>query len=303
MPNVTIRLQDDSVSNPRIEDVAVEFYDTDGVFQTSGTTDEDGEVTVSLPVDFYDVMFFMQGLTILPSQPQRIEVLSPGPNIFLVTGHIRALPESSNPLKTKVSGFLLGGALTATRTRVMISPAKDLLIVGTNVILPESRVEFSSSDAGYFEFELVRGLKYVAIFRDMDEFMDVVPPTFSLIVPDAPGIALDTLFFPLPVSLEHDDDTLSLIAGAEDDVSIGYFITYSDGSETDNRPSMVPWSSLQATSSDETVATVVLEDGHLRIDPIAPGTTTISTIRHFNDAVLWTDPPAFVTTEVVVTVS
>ncbi len=303
MPNVTIRLQDDSTGNPRIEGVAIEFYSTLGAFQTSGTTDEDGEVTVSLPADFYDIMFFKQGLSILPSQPQRFEVLSSGSNIFLVTGHLRLLPESSNPLKTKVSGYVLGGALGATRTRVSLSLVKQLTVVGPNPILPESRFEVSSDDDGYFEFELVRGMKYTAVFRDVDEFMQVTPAFFTLLVPDSPGIAFDKLFFPLPVSLEFDDDTLSLVAGAVDDVSIGYFINYSDGSDTNNRPISVPWASLQAVSSNEEVATAVLEDGHLRIDPIAPGTTTISTIRHFNDAVLWTDPPGFETTEVVVTVS
>lgn len=291
MATVTIRLLSDAAGTPPVEGASVYFYSTSGVLQTSGTTDEDGEVAVSLPDASYDVMFFLQGLSILPRQPQRIVVDSLLVNTFEVSGHVTVLPETTNPRKTRVSGFVIGGDGGGTKTVAMIVPVKGLLNVGGLVVLPESRFEVSSDEDGYFEFDLLRGMTYKAYFRDVDEFLGRIPPAVDLIVPALPGIAFNDLFFPIPLQVGYSVDSLELTAGADADDSVEISIAYTDGNTNEERPGGVPWASLQFSSSDDSIVAVERLENTLILTPRAAGTATILVERTFISEVLWTDPP------------
>lgn len=300
MASVTIQVQSDAVGNPRVPGVVVEFYDLLGVFQTSGTTDSSGQVTVSLPVASYDVFMFLQGFSVLPSQPQRI-VVNPTPNVFLVTGHLRVSPESTDPKKTTVSGFVVGGDGSGSKTRLSVKLKKSVTDLGNSLILPESLVTIESDDTGYFEFELLRGKKYTAYFRDLDQLIGLTPPAMDLIVPNLPGINFDALFFPIQIQTVFSASSISLSAGGPVDQSITATTTYSDGSTNADRNS-VPWSGLTVATSNGAVVAADIQNGILLLTPIAAGTAVISITRYFIDDVQWDNPPAFVGGTVTVTV-
>ena len=110
MPITTIRIKNDLPVPAALVGALVEFYNLAGVFQTSGTTESNGEVAVTLAVGSYDVFMRKAGVTFLPSQPQRIDVLvsPPNSNLFLVSCHERVAPETTDPLRCRVSGSVLG---------------------------------------------------------------------------------------------------------------------------------------------------------------------------------------------------
>ncbi len=299
MPSVTLRLLTDDLSPGPIFGVAIEIYDTDGEFQTSGTTDAEGEVTVSLPEATYDILFYKAGISILPKQPQRIEVLEEG-NEFEVTAHVRALPQSSDPLRCTVSGYILGANGIRTRTKMIFKPKKELLVLSGNVIAPELQVDASSDEQGYFEFELLRGIEYKAYFVYLDTLLGVTPGALTVIVPASAAIDLDKLLFPLPVNLTFSETAISLVAGAEPDESIGYTLLHTDGS---SRTGGTPWASISLTNSDNTVVEAALRDNLLCLTPLSAGTATITTVRTVKSTVTILPLPDYETETVTVTVT
>lgn len=301
MPTVTIRIQNDLPAPLRVSGVLVEFYNLASVFQTSGTTDANGEVAVSLPVTEYNVFMYKAGVSISPRQPQRIAVLeAPSSNIFLVTAHVRALPESSNPLFCRVSGFLLRADGKQTKTRLVVSPTLSLLVLDGNIIAPESRAEIASNDAGYFEFDLLRDVKYNVYFIYQDELFGVEQGKLDVRVPAQPGIQIDKLLFPLPANLSFSEGTIALVAGGAANLAITYITTFTDGSV---RAAGLPWSYVKVNSSNTGVVDAVLKDGKLWLTPKLPGTANVTAERIVSQNALWRPLPGFTTGTVVVTVT
>lgn len=302
MPNVTILIENDLPSPTPVEDVAIEFYTTGGVFQTSGTTDEDGEVTVSLPVDFYDVVLYKPGVTFLPRQPQRIEVLaSPASNNFSISCHERVAPESIDALRCTVSGYILGVDGKQARHRIVFEPVKNLLVLNNNVVAPYHRVEITSSEDGYFEFELLRNREYNAYFVNPYGLFGVEPGKLAVVTPNQPAAPLDKLLFPVPLNMDFSAPTISLLAGGEQDESITASLSYSDGSirtATGNQ-----WAYVKIENTDNTIVEAFLSGGILCLKPLSPGTATITTSRVMSDLVTIDPLEDYASESVVVTVS
>jgi len=301
MATVTVRvLSDDPVPVP-VEGVLVQFYDTSAVFQTSGTSDVAGEVTVVLPADDYDVLFFKAGVSILPSQPQRITVEDPDPNEFEVEAHVRSAPESTNPDRCTVSGYLLGIGGGRYKTSIVLRLVKSLIITSGNVIAQQGRLEFFSNDDGYFEFELLRNTRYNAFFVVPRTLFGEDPGCLDVRTPDAPSVDLHSFLFPVPVNMVFSAPTISLVAGDDPDESIEYTLTYNDGSERVTLAT--PWGYVSLTNSDSDVVGASLQDGVLVLTPYSAGVATITTTRGIPDSISYDPLPDYVTETVVVTVT
>lgn len=301
MPPVTIRVQNDLPIPTRVSGILVEFYDQSAVFQTSGTTDGDGEVQVSLPDDTYDVFLYKTGVTFLPKQPQQIVVDSLLSNVFLVSCHERTLPESSDPLKCRITGTAVGVGGEQTRARIVFAPHKSLIVLsGGNVVWPEGRLEVACNDRGYFDFELLRGQKYQAYILYADPILGSPTPGFEVEVPDQAGAALDVFLFPLPVSLSFSEASVSiaLVDGADD--SVDATVMYSNGIE--NQKSVL-WASVVVENTDNTVVEAAIVDGKLLLTPLSPGTATITTVRSLKDSVFRGNPPDYTSDSILVTVT
>lgn len=301
MPIVTLVLTSDDPSPIPLEGVVVEFYDTGAVFQTSGTSDVDGEVVVTLPDASYDVLFYKVGVTILPSQPQRIVVDSLLTNTFSIVGHVRTTPESTDPLRCTVSGYLLGVDGKQARHRLIFEPVKALLVLSGNVIAPYSRVEVTSDEEGYFQFELLRDTKYTGYFVFPQDLFCQQPGKLNIVTPDLPAVALSDLLFPIPITLSFSPLTISLVAGGQSDTSITVSMTFTDGSERTTLST--PWAGVTLQNSDPTIVAADLLDGLLSLKPLAAGTATITTVREVPSSVTIDPLPDFVSQSVVVTVS
>lgn len=301
MPAVTVNIASDESSPAPIQGVVVEFYNTSEVFQTSGTTSSGGSVTVTLPDGSYDLLFYKAGVT-FSAQLQRIVVDSLLTNSFAVTGHVRARPESIDPLRCTVSGTILGVDGKQAKHRLIFEPVKTVTILSSMIIAPYSRREVASTEDGYFEFELLRNTKYSAYFVFPQDLFCVQPGKLDIVVPDQPGVALDVLLFPVPVNLTFSVLTISLVSGDSIDETVDVVLTYSDGSVRESMSS--PWAYVKVTNTDGTVVEASISAAKkLLLKPLAPGVATITTERIIGDRALFDPIPDYVTDTIVVTVT
>lgn len=313
MTAVQIRLQDDEPSPQPIASVVVQVYTTLGVLVTSGTTGMDGAASFSLPDATYNVLFYKQGVSVLPRQPQQIVVDSLQiSNNFLVTGHVSVLPESPDPLRCRVSGHLLGvDGLPTHDLRLSFRACPDLTVVGGNLLVsPQSQIEVPSTPDGYFQFDLLRGLKYTAYLRGVDKFpmLGIDPAALSVIGPPLPAMLLANLLFPLPVLVEFSQDSISIpLAGGPDGSATLGTITYSDGSSSGTSPSsrtqQPPFATLNYVYSDPELFSIILANGSTQVTPYKTGTGTVTMVRTLPKAIFWDTPPSFTSETLTVTIT
>lgn len=299
MPLVTIRIQsDDSVPSP-VENVLVHIYSTSSFFITSGVTSNSGVVQFLLPDNFYDVFCYKQGLSIIPKQPQRIEVTSSLTNDFTIYGHIKQTVESIDPNKCTVSGYILGASGSGSKYRLVFSPVKTLLVNNRNIIGPHSRIEYVSDEFGYFEFELLRNTEYNAYFVYPEDFLGQ-PGRLSVITPNLPSVALHSLLFPIPINLNFSSNAISLPAGGEWDSSIDAELTFSDGSIRNSLST--PWAGVTISNTNNLIVDAAIRESKLYLKPLTAGTATITTMRSIPSTVLYTPLPTYISESVIVTV-
>jgi hypothetical protein len=303
MPLVTIRVSNDEVVPERVQGILVEFYDLSAVFQTSGTTDVNGEVTVTLPVADYDVAFYKAGVSILPKQPQRIQVLTspPNSNLFLVTCHEKVPPESTDPLRCTVFGKILGQDGGGTKSKIVFALVKEVSVLATNIIDILSRKEIHSDEEGYYEFELLRGQEYDVFFLYLDSFLGI-PQTAKLcaIVPDSASVELHKLLFPIPLTADFSVNSKSVSLGSDPDESETLTVLWNDGS---TRWASYAWTSLKVTNDHPEVAEIYVSSGTVIIKPLSAGTATVTVERVMSDAVQFDPIESFTSETMVVTVS
>lgn len=324
MSLLTIKVQNDDVSNTVVSGVSIYLYTTSSVFVTSGTTNSSGVMTIDVPIDTYDLLFFKQAMTV--PQPQRIVMSSMGTNNFLVTGHIRTMPESLDTTLCKVSGFVVDNTGTKTKdVYVRFNPIYENMILNGNQILntPQS---FNCDKRGYFEFDLVRTLKYQV-------FIEGHPWTVICKVPDMPSINLFDLIFPLPISITKSASTITLPLSGGQNTSVTYTVNYSDhntgplfnnwsgdwsiyncwDSNWWQACEVLPfwwnqdglqggWSIIHVDNSNPTVATFSSNMTNFIINPLVTGSTTITFTRLINPHYIWINGPTFTTSTLTITV-
>lgn len=301
MPIVTIQMKSDAVIPLALPGVLVEFYNLAGVFQTSGTTDVLGEATVTLPAASYDIYMYKAGISILPSQPQRIIVLTQvPPNVFKVFAHERVLPESTDPLKCRVSGHFVNlHGKPQKGVKVTIGPCVELADIGGNLVDPDHQVMVTSDDAGYVEFDILRGLKYEAFILCKEEWQGMPPGRLVITAPESPSVRLDYLLFPIPESVDFSALTLSLAAGTQNS-ALTLVVTYTDGNV---RQSPLQWGSYLLVNSDATVFGYEVAGDTLIIKGLAPGVATLTATRVLAKTSVWNPLPPFNADILTVTVT
>jgi len=299
MAACNIHLIDDS--NNDISQAEIRIYSANtSVVLAGGTTDSVGVFSCLLPNGDYDLRAYKAGLTILPRQPQRLVLddTDPEGNTFTVTGKFFTPLEATNPLECRVSGFLYGpdGEL-ANDVRISLVPALDLNIVGSTAVVPRRTKRVSG---GQFDFTLIRGLKYLAYFEGVEDFLGTTPAEFILQVPDRASISITDLLFPIPIDVTFSAPSLTLVAGGEVNNTISYVVTYSDGS---TRTKLVPWVSLNQHHTNDSIIDISCMEGSVAIRPIRAGTDVLTFERAFSSLVNWIGAPAFTSDSLTITVS
>ncbi len=312
MTITTIILDNDDVMSTPIQGVIVRVFTTTGTFTTSGTTDSSGVVVFDLPDADYDLTFFKQAVSPVAGQPQRVTVSSADPddppNTFLVKAHVTDMPEAEDPTVCRISGYVRGlNGKPTKELRIAFGMCPDTAVLDGFIIAPQSTLEVHPDEDGYFEFDLLRGMKYTAYFPQLESLFENEPASVLVVVPDLPALLIKDLLFPVPVIVDFTSQTISLTAGAQPaDESIGVTITYSDGSiNRDGIRPLPPWfTNVSIVNSNPNVASVEFQVDKLVITPLAAGTTTATFTRYISKKYLIYDPaPSFEPDSILVTVT
>jgi hypothetical protein len=298
---VTINVISDDPSPVAVSGVVINVYDLSAVFQTSGTTDGSGNVNIMLPDATYNVLLYKVGVVILPRQPQQIVVDHTQSNNFQVTAHIPSRPESTDPRRCTISGYVLGVDGLPDTHRLIFETKEDLLVLSGNVIAPYHRREVASDQNGYFQFELLRATQYEAYFLFPQELFNMQPGRLFIETPDAASVNLSDLLFPIPINLTFSASTISLVAGGLPDDSITYGIASSDGNV--HTITGTPWAGVAITNTNGLVVTTALVDGKIILTPMSPGTAVITTVREMPSIVVFDPLPTYTSDTVTVTVT
>lgn len=298
MALVTIQILSDEPSPEPIADVLVQVYGTNAIFQTSSTTNEEGRITVSLPPETYDLIFFKSGVSF--EQPLRFEITDNTNHSFELEAHIHSRPESIDSKKCKISGYIVGVDGGRYKTSIVFRPWKELIIAQSNVVALQASIEVFSNDNGYFEFELLRNKQFVASFVTPRSLFGEDPGLIKVITPNGPSVDLYAFLFPMPVHMEFSSNTISLVAEDEQDESISYLLTYNDSSERTSLSS--PWGGVFLTNTDNRIVEACFIEGKLILKPLTPGVATITTTRVVPSTVDYDPLPIFTSESVTVTV-
>ena len=304
MTPVTLRFSNDAIPPQRIPGVVATVYQTSGAYVTEGITNSDGEVFFSLPDDSYDLMFFKIGLSMV--QPQRIVVDVTMTNVFLLRGHERTIPESSDPSLCRVSGWCLDAFGHPARYGMLsFQPADDILVNAGIAVVPGSLARVKAPPDGFYEFDLIRNAKYKGYFEQIQQIMGNLNTELAIQVPDLPAIDLTTLLFPIPldVTLTQAGVPISAITvpmGPVSDDSVLVNVGYSDGSVRQSPPL---WGGVLVVNDTPAVVEPCLAVNKLVLKPLAPGTAHITFGRSINPgATFLPAPPPFTSDTLTVTV-
>lgn len=309
---VNVHIVDDQPSPSPIASVVVQIYALSGTLVTTGTTDGNGIGSFSLPDGTYNLLFYKQGVSILPRQPQQIVVSAlAASNTFLITGHVSAPPETTDPNRCRISGTLLGvDGLPVHDLRVSLRPCPDFSVVAGNLVSPQSQLDVHPTHEGHFQFDLLRGLHYQAYLLGIDTFpqLGIDPGRLLVIGPPYPSMSLANLLFPLPVLVQFSQDSISipLAAGPDGSATLGT-ITYSDGSASGTDPSsrtqQPPFATLEYVYSDPTLFSIILSNGATQVTPYKTGTGTVTLTRRLPKSIFWPEPPTFASETLTVTIT
>lgn len=282
MTIVRINVKNDDIPQSNVSGVFISVYSIEATFITSGSTDNTGVVTFSLPDNTYDLLFFKQGMSI--QQPQRIIVNSNLSNNFLISGHIRAMPESIDPILCRVSGYINsvdGKAVDNIDVRFNQLPIN--IIANGNFVFNDP-VQATSDKRGYFDFYLLRGVSYEASIAGYN-------PALISKVPNYPAVNVADLLFPLPVRISLTTSSITLDRVNGPNSSIGYTAYYSD---LNTGRLANDWSSIQFDASVNGIVSLGATDTNLVLTPISTGTTQITFVRYIDPRYVWINPSEFI---------
>jgi hypothetical protein len=281
MALTTITIQNDNPSHTKIANVNVSLYTPSAVFVTSSTTDINGLITLNIPDGTYDCLFFKQGATF--TQPQRIIIDSLVTNNFLITGHIKVMPESLDNTLCRVSGYINGvDGKPVADLDVRFNPLPLNMIVNSNLIFNDP-IQATSDKKGYFEFDLLRGINYEASVEGY--LYPLISKTANV-----PAVKVSDLLFPIPANISLSLSTLNTALSGGNNSSVSYTVTYTDF----NTGKLAnDWSSVEVNYSVNDIVKIGATDTNLVVTPLRTGTTVVTFVRVIKDLYIWVNPPVF----------
>lgn len=291
----TVRVYATDESANALDGVLVRFFDAGDSFVTQQYTSivgNDAYAEVSLdgddPPTSYTIRLSKTGVAFDGSlgddskTPQSIAVYSPetaapnGNNYFNVQGQTFSLPTAPDPRLCRCSGYFVdmqGQPLKNFNVHIAaINPSSNvdgqefspLIVDGLGVM--KDKLLLRSDDRGYMTVDLFREGCYNVLVQGFEQSRRII------VVPDLSAINLIDLLFPVVSEVTFTPNPATVAAGSYTDVTLT--VKASDGQTLDPADQDVTF-----TTGDETVATVQVVDGNLRVMGIAAGTTQITAAR------------------------
>jgi len=278
LPNpmdVTILVQDDTVTPAAIEGVVVNVYDgITKAYVAQATTDATGLASFVLtgepdPGKTYEVRLFKVGA--LFANPFTIAVFDSGTNDFEVAGTLLDLEVATDPNLCRCTGRFMGFDLQPRANKLVRFSAevenKTVQIVNGDIVAASDH-EVRTDDNGYVKVDLVRGAVYWLIFAGDED------NSWKVTIPNRASVNLIELIHPAPGSLDWDDtdapgDAVSLAVGESKDVSMTLTLT---SYETDEY--VGNW--LDFDNDDTDVVSASVQKNVLTLSGLTAGTANIT---------------------------
>lgn len=272
-----------------VQGVSINLYDQSNQFVTSGTTDVNGVLTLSLPEATYTSYYYKQGVTI--TQPVTLIVSSNSKN-FIILATIRAPRASVDNKLITVYGFVNGqDGKPIKSVRIVLIP-EPINIINTALVYTQT-IAVKSDETGWFEFTLLKNTKYKA---QLDGYADIL----NVQTANQETVLIQDFLFPLPVllTLSSTNISLALLDGQNTDTT--YTLRYTDATYKDFS---TPWSDLFSTHTDPSIAEIHYLKGKLLIVPLKRGTTVITITRIISPEYIWSPEPQFIAPMLTITVT
>ncbi len=289
MTIVNVLVKNDDVLNSPVVGAVVGVYDMSSFFVTQGTTDSSGLVSFSLIDPQYRIYIYKHGFSI--AQPWLLEVdLTKISVTYELIGHERELPESLDPKTIRVSGFINNSSNISKKNMSLQLFHLKTLVSGEDVV-SSTPVTYYSNDKGYFEFDLLRNVKYKFGYLTEQNL-------YNMQTPDRSAILLPHFIFPVPVLVDTETTINVPLNGGP--VSVPFTCTFSDYST--NRGLRGDWGWVVPHATPENIMSYGFSKTEMTITPLEIGTTTVTFTREFWRHFQWNDPPPFVSPTVTINV-
>ncbi len=290
MTIVNLLIKNDDTYNTPVQGVVVALYNLSSVFISQSTTDSSGQVSFSLTDPQYRVYVYKIGYSIV--QPWLLNVdLTKISVTFSLIGHVRTLPETLDPDLIRVSGSMVDYSGKPRKNLTLQFYREPQVNIG-DLIVEDVPVTSTSNEAGYFEFDLYRKMRFC------DAYL-TERPLYDIRTPDRASIELSHLIFPIPVNLEIDPTTITIpLSGGSIDVP--YVATFSDYST--DREFKSHWAQIKIDVDDSEHLSVGIAKNYLTITPLSVGTTIMSFHREFLCDFIWLKAPEFVSPTLTINV-
>ncbi len=272
-----------------ISGVSINLYNQSNQFVTSGTTDVNGVLTLSLPEATYTSYYYKQGVSI--AQPVSLVVAANSKN-FVILGTIRAPRASVDNKLITVYGFINGQEGRPIKSVRIILIPEPINIINTALVYTQT-IAVKSDETGWFEFTLLKNTKYSA---QLDGYSTILSVETSA----QETVLIQDFLFPLPIllTLSSNNVSLPLLSGQNTDVT--YTLRYTDATYKDFS---TPWSDLSSSHTDPSIAEIHYLKGKLLIVPLKRGTTVITISRVITPGYIWSPEPPFTSPTLTITIT
>ncbi|MFW9801210.1 MAG: Ig-like domain-containing protein [Candidatus Thorarchaeota archaeon] len=278
-----------------IENVLVRIFNAAGdTFITQNYTDALGVADFTLdgndPPNEYQIRLSKTGIAFDGSlgddskSPQLIEIYSPaasspsGTNDFTVKGETFIRPVATDPYLCRASGFFRSSdGQPYPNLDVIFTPRFKPAIVDGNSVM-WGPINTRTDENGYLEIDLFRSGEYSVLLESLEDCPRLI------VVPDASSINIVDLLFPVVAQVTFNPSSLAIIVGEEADVIPT--VTASDQQVLEG----TALADVEYTISDNSVATLSIQNDKLVITGASAGTAQVDVARLDESIVIIPDP-------------
>lgn len=274
LESVDIHIQTDDLVPVGIQNVVIRVFDETGTtLITTALTDVSGDAALTLdgddPAITYQLRFYKSGGTFTVTM---IDVYSPASaapsltNAFEITGHLHTMPEATDPLFCRLSGYIvLPDGRPARGVRVHWIFRGRPQMADERGVLGE-RVTTITDATGFMQVDLIRGGCYLAtVAFDSDTQRDIT-------VPDVAGVNLMKVLYPLVALLEWTPPTTMTVG----DTAILYPVVKTSAGVT--LEGAAP-GDIEYAADDPDILGVCVTETSVTLTALAAGTTTLRATR------------------------
>lgn len=268
---VDVYLKDTTSLHDPIVGATAKIMSQDGVtFFTLATSDSDGKISLLLESGFTYQLRFFKHQVIFPN-PQYIDVLEDGDNVFDVSAEIFTIPVSTDARLCVASGtFRRPDGSPHAYVDIHFIPQFDPIILEGSALLAE-KIAIRTDKNGYAQVTLIRYAKYDVTIQGFEDSILAVE------VANLPNVNLPDLLFPVVESIIFDPEGPYVLA-VDEILEVTPTVVTSDGRVLEGTATAdVNWK-----SSDTSILAVTTTRDTIKFRGVTSGAANLECTRSDN---------------------